>query len=72
MDEKMYPIKGLEGFYSITKSGRVFSLPRNPKRNKNCYLTNEISISQNKEMGFSRLERGDFMADVAYLAALST
>jgi hypothetical protein len=49
MDEKMYPIKGLEGFYSITKSGRVFSLPRNPKRNKNCYLTNEISISQNKD-----------------------
>ena len=48
MDEKLYPIKGLEGYYSITKSGRVFSLPREPKRNNNCYLTNEIVVSKNK------------------------
>ena len=48
MDEKMYPIKGLEGKYSITKSGRVFSMPTGNKYDHNKDITNELVVSCSK------------------------
>lgn len=42
--ERAYPIKGLEGYYSITKSGKVFSEPRDNVPNKYSKKRNEIKI----------------------------
>lgn len=42
--EGRLPIKGYYGYYSITKSGKVFSLPRKNTPNKYSSITNKITI----------------------------
>ena len=58
MDEKLYPIKGLEGKYSITKSGRVFSMPTGNKYDSNKYVINELIISNNNKYKYFKAWNG--------------